>query len=354
MSYDTNVFNMQWRKRYMPQNNMKSTNASPSAFGWDFQCNAAIVLMLKNIKVASAVKVEGEIEDIEITLDSGNIICSQAKAVFRPYDDFSNVISKLKAGLKTLNTASMKTNVAQLIYITNSPDPFDNEKIMGVFGDSLTSKKYSELPEICQQQINNICETKNYTFDKNLFSVYVMHFDGDEENRYRVIRDLVNEFLNSVDLGDRGLGKDMLGIWQRMFFTNASHHNTSFSIKKESMVWPLIVSICKVNNEDALLSDVDEGEIDQIINNYKTVIDNNSERFDFVTKVLSAYNLYGVMMKGNERTKSFVLEHWQDFSSDFEIQATDTDILEHIVKLTISNIIKRRRNIVRIKSEVNL
>jgi hypothetical protein len=38
---------------------MKSTNTSPAAFGWDFQSNAAIMLMLKNIKVASAAKVEG-------------------------------------------------------------------------------------------------------------------------------------------------------------------------------------------------------------------------------------------------------------------------------------------------------
>ena len=53
---------------------MKSTNASASAFGWDFQSNAAIMLMLKNIKVATSVKVEGKTEDIEITLDNGNVI----------------------------------------------------------------------------------------------------------------------------------------------------------------------------------------------------------------------------------------------------------------------------------------
>jgi hypothetical protein len=86
---------------------MKSTNASASAFGWDFQSNAAIMLMLKNIKVATAVKVEGKTEDIEITLDNGNTIYSQTKAVFDPYNDFGNVIAKLKAGLKTLNSAVM-------------------------------------------------------------------------------------------------------------------------------------------------------------------------------------------------------------------------------------------------------
>lgn len=47
---------------------MSSRNASPSAFGWDFQVNSALLLMLENIKEAKRVRVEGADEDIEITL----------------------------------------------------------------------------------------------------------------------------------------------------------------------------------------------------------------------------------------------------------------------------------------------
>ena len=81
---------------------MSGSNASSTAFGWEFQSNAAIVLMLKNIKNALSVKVEGSTEDIEIALDNGNMIFSQAKSVFRP-DDYSNVKAKMQAGLGTLN-----------------------------------------------------------------------------------------------------------------------------------------------------------------------------------------------------------------------------------------------------------
>ena len=49
---------------------MAKRNASASAFGWDFQVNAAIVLMLENIADAEFVRVEGETEDIEITLSN--------------------------------------------------------------------------------------------------------------------------------------------------------------------------------------------------------------------------------------------------------------------------------------------
>lgn len=47
---------------------MSDRNASASAFGWDFQTNSAILLMLENIKDAKRVRVEGADEDIEITL----------------------------------------------------------------------------------------------------------------------------------------------------------------------------------------------------------------------------------------------------------------------------------------------
>ena len=94
----------------------KSSQATASAFGWDFQSNAAIVLMLKNISMASSVKVEGEHEDIEIFLNDGQKIFAQAKSVERPYDDFSHVLEKLKAGLRTLNTAASQPNRFALAY----------------------------------------------------------------------------------------------------------------------------------------------------------------------------------------------------------------------------------------------
>ena len=58
---------------------MGDRNASPSAFGWDFQVNAAILLMLENIREADKVRVEGADEDIEITLKDKTKIYFQVK-----------------------------------------------------------------------------------------------------------------------------------------------------------------------------------------------------------------------------------------------------------------------------------
>ena len=63
-----------------------SRNATPSSFGWDFQVNAAIVLMLENVREAKSVRVEGKKEDIELLLENEENIYAQAKSVMR-FDD---------------------------------------------------------------------------------------------------------------------------------------------------------------------------------------------------------------------------------------------------------------------------
>lgn len=58
----------------------KDRRANAVLFGFDFQVNAAIVLMLENIKELQSLRLESENEDIDIELYSGNHILAQAKA----------------------------------------------------------------------------------------------------------------------------------------------------------------------------------------------------------------------------------------------------------------------------------
>ena len=103
-----------------------TSNASASAFGWDFQANAAILLMLENIQQAKSIKVEAATEDIEITLDNNNIIYSQAKSI-EDINSKSNLIEKLKDGIRTLNNAYNNGDAENLIYITNHSNPFNDK-----------------------------------------------------------------------------------------------------------------------------------------------------------------------------------------------------------------------------------
>ena len=327
----------------------KSSNATPSAFGWEFQSNAAIMLMLDNITEASKVKVEGENEDVEITFSNGKTLMAQAKAVEDP-NDFSNVITKLKEALRTLNVASKIANVEQLVYITNSPNPFNSIQTMYNFSSPRNVVPFSDLPPICQDKINRICSKNGYNIDRSTLTVYVMQFHGEaEDERYKVLRSFTMDFLNSISV-DKVSASQILSLWQTAFRVNSSQR--TYVITKENMVWPIIAIQCEVRETD--LEDYDEDDITEILRKYKAIINNYSERFEFVSTVLSDFNDFYPAAKSKERVDRFISERWEQYKRDFDLKNADTNIEEIVIKLTLLKILKNRREIVRIKGMVKL
>ena len=77
----------------------KNRRAQAVFFGFDFQVNAAIVLMLENIQELNSLKLEGNYEDIELELNTGEYILAQAKSVEKSSVDFQNVRNNLKKAL---------------------------------------------------------------------------------------------------------------------------------------------------------------------------------------------------------------------------------------------------------------
>ena len=75
-----------------------STPATSVMFGFDFQTNAAIVLMIENMADLSTVRIEGA-EDIEIRLNDGTVVLAQAKSVVNSSTDFNNVRQKAKKAI---------------------------------------------------------------------------------------------------------------------------------------------------------------------------------------------------------------------------------------------------------------
>lgn len=330
---------------------MKSSNAMPSAFGWDFQSNAAIMLMLKNIEKASKVKVEGQSEDIEITFADGKMLMSQVKAVVTP-DDYSHVKEKLEQGLRTLNNASKLSDVERLVFVTNSPNPFNDTATMFKFSSPLNMVPFSELPAACQQTIIDICTSKGYDFDIALLSVCVMQFYGEnEDERYKVLSALTTEFLN--DLGVHKISTNqLLTLWQHSFAVNATQITTS--ITKKRMVWPVIAILCEVSEDDAVIEDYDECDVAEILQKYRDVITNNSERFEFVTCVISDYNEFHPEMKSKERTTKFIEYNWKNYEDFFDLKSANSTTEEMVIRLAITNVIRGRKIIANIKGKVKL
>ncbi len=75
-----------------------NTNASPRVFGFDFQVNATIFLLLDNIKELKAIRMEGASEDIELTMNNGSQIMAQAKGIIKRKLRFFKCKKKSKKG----------------------------------------------------------------------------------------------------------------------------------------------------------------------------------------------------------------------------------------------------------------
>ena len=99
--------------------NNKNRNASASAFGWQFQINMAIYLMIKYFGKFEEMKIEGEKEDIEILLNNNRKIYAQAKSKQNVNNgDTSSYSTKLKEALESLSDVN-DNDSESLIYISN-------------------------------------------------------------------------------------------------------------------------------------------------------------------------------------------------------------------------------------------
>lgn len=332
----------------------KSSNASAAAFGWDFQSNAGIVLMLHNLSRAKSVRIEG-VEDVEIHLESGKRIYAQAKGVQDP-DDTSHVIGKLEGAIRTLTEAARHGNVESLVYVTNSPNPFNDKTTSYRFAGAEADVPYALLPQSCRDQILKICDNRGYNLPVEKFSIRTFDFSGEGENRYRIVKMLVVEFLASLGLSERGWGQKVLDRWQDEFWKNASQSDRKIVITKKKMVWPLVVWLCEDIKSKIDIDDVDELEIEDVTRQFRNVISDKEDKFEFVAKVTSEFELFRkkAALRYRDALNAFVAASWQKFLSEFCFERVDDRTAQIIVSVVLERIIRTQADIERIKESVNL
>ena len=334
---------------------MRTRNASPSLFGWEFQVNAGIVIMLDYIREAEAVKIEGVTEDIEVILQNGTRVFAQAKSSMDP-EDTKNASRDLKKALKTLNDAERIGKVKQLILVTNRANPLNEEKSRRYFSNAYSLVPYSILPSTGQQRIQDICKQEKLALRLNHFSVLALQYSGDGDFRYETIKERVSEFLVDINSHFQGFGKKMLPKWQLQFGQNASQTDRSRIIKKKDMIWPLIVLFCEDIN-DPWLDDFDDADREAIGERFADVISDHSERFDLVAKIMSEYASYKAAHPDMSRAtvqRLFIDEKEGLFIDEFALDSEDAEIAKAVRKLTIGKILQQRRRIAEVKKAVNL
>ena len=334
---------------------MADRAATSVLFGFDFQANAAIVLMLENIREMAHIRLEGS-EDIEITLNDGSHIFAQAKSVVNSSSDFRNVLSNLKKSIESLSEAyyntSSSTNVRELIYITNSPNPFKEKQPNAIFlGPSQTT--FSSLPEKLQGKIFDILNGLDNPLDINKFKVQILPFETDiDRERYKTVIAEIGDFISL--LGNVSINRNLIhGIWAKDLFRSGTRKDKSINIKKKELIWPIIVLV--TNNDDYDEYDIDDSETEELLSSYKDIINICSEKYEFITRVLSAYNSFKAE---DNKTKLDVFIKSESLNFKYLFDDTNIslseDLQDKLLQIIIRNIIRQRIKINKIKDTVNL
>ena len=294
---------------------MTNRTATSVLFGFDFQANAAIVLMLENIKDMSSIRLEGS-EDIEINLNNGSSILAQAKSVVNSSTDFSNVLSNLKKSIISLSEAEHKLGVVkELIYITNTPNPFNEKQLNPIFYGA-SQRDYSSLPRPLKDKINKIISKIEKPLDTSKFKIQILPFETDNDNeRYKCVMNAIGDFIPK--LGNISIAKDNLhGIWVKDLFRSGTKRMSDIKLTKKDIIWPLIVLVTQNENYDE--DEFDDSEIYELSRSYEAIINTCSEKYEFVTKVLCAYNVFYKEAKQSERKRKFIEMESSKFAYLFE------------------------------------
>ena len=343
----------------MTEQSKVSRNASASAFGWEFQVNAAMVLFIKHINDATNLKVEGEHDDIEIELVDGNVIYAQAKARANN-EPGSGPTSRLDGALATLADDAQAGNYHSLIYVTNDDYPFGKDHAVSILQGGGTLK-FDELPPEVQKYVTE--KGAKYKIDEKAYKAMevsvIGYFGQDRDTRHKHIRRAIRDFLSRLSLHTRPDIDDghLRDQWGLMLRENAEISEAKVSVSKEDFIWPMVVMLCNINSDDKYFNDYDEDIASDILREYRSTIDYQSQKFEFVTKVYSSFDSFKKDHEGNpsQLREKYVSAYWENYIDELGLgEVNDAETKELVAKLIVGKVLKRKSIVESIKDGVNL
>lgn len=330
---------------------MPNRSATSTLFGFEFQVNAAIVIMIEHIESLSSIRMEGK-EDIDIQLNNGNNILAQAKAVVQGNRDFKNVLANLKKAMESLSEACYNQNVEEIIYITNSANPFNVKSESYIFQGPPAYRQYDTLLPKSKAKLDAIISNLSFQIDKSKLTIQTLPFEiGHKREQYKYVWSAIDELLGKIEIGS--ISKENLhAIWQNDIFHSGTIPNQEIKLTKKDIIWPIIVM--SINQENYDNYNLDEAEVEEVSRLYSNIINTYTERYEFLTKVLHAFNDFLKDRIIKERIRIFVSEKYVDFLYIMDETSIDDHLKEIIIKIILTNILTKRFQIKRIKERVNL
>ena len=333
----------------------KDRRATAVMFGFDFQVNAAIVLMLENIESLKSLRLEGNFEDIELELDTDEYILAQAKAVEKSSTDFKNVRTNLHKAMISLSEGAQKTNAKQLILITNSPNPLNENESKNLFLGA-AHREFNSLPESSQKLILDYLKEIESPLDTQKFMIQILPFETDNDaERYKIVRQAVDDFIGDLNLNIPGIGKKLLRIWHDDVFKNGTKKDADIKLHKKDIIWPVLVIATDIERcDEAFANYFDTSLYEEIVHQYQEVIDSCCERCEFFIKVLCDYNEFQSTKKPSEKCVDFALTKWEDYIPELALKNADEETQKGLIQIILYNIVRNRLMIDRIKKGVKL
>lgn len=332
---------------------MNSTQASATIFGFQFQINAAIYLMLKHFSDFDQIKIEGSQEDIELFLHDNKKIYAQAKSKEFPIKDNKGHSEKLKDALRTLSNVDDRGNY-DLMYISNLEENPLNSGTKEF--DGISFLKYDELKEESKKKIDNQISNENYNIDTSRLIIAKIPFYGDDwEQRHKEISKKMSEFVSDVSPSLSSFANRIITIWEEEFLHNASVKSPKITINKENVVWGLVV--CKLQLDDVKKYDekleIEETNFLEAIDEYEKIIDIKSSTFLDYNKIISLYSQYKLKSDKSVSIYEFTQDNKDEiFNLIFPDKNKADIVLQACSKIIAKEIILRSKSIEEIKRGV--
>ena len=315
-------------------------NASASAFGWQFQINMAIYLMIKYFGKFKEMKVEGEKEDIEISLNNNKKIYAQAKSKQDTNDaDTSSYPTKLKKALESLSDVN-DNDSEFLIYISNlEPNPLNS----GTNEFELVSfLKYNELSLTSKEKIDIQLKQLGKNINKaKLIIAKVPYFSEDKDTRQKFIIAKIDDFLTFISSDLLAYKNRFLEMLESETFHNSTLNNMKLKIKREDVLWRLL--ILKLGDSNTLKYDetmgIEEEDFFDALDKYDKIISYKEADFRIYNK-MSNLIMKAKIENQDIRSNGFIVKYENEIY-DIVFEDNKNSNMENIEKACSKIIAKR-------------
>ena len=346
--------------------NQTSRNASSVIFGFEYQINVAIYFMFSYLENIKCIRVEGETQDVEVTLINKSRYMIQAKAQSKDLYNNSNNSTKLKSAMLGLAESDSK-DVEYLFYASNMINPL-NTSTNEFEKYDVTIRKYNELSPESKKKIdaqinNNISENgKKYDINREKLVIIKIPFFGDfEKEKYKYIYEEAKNVLGMMSDTLVDKHRTIVKYCESKFLDNSATNPKIKITKEEFCNWIILTEVETLDlSNNHIDIGIDELDYYEAYQKYQNYVDEKISSYENHSKVYSLYlkasknrNMSISDFVKKERVALYNFFFEEDLTNESEIN--DKNKLDVYISQILSYAILKKKSVIdKIKKGANL